>query len=40
MPRSSASQSMMTMVLAGVRGDCPRAGEKGEGGVVQAERPW
>jgi hypothetical protein len=32
LPRSSASQSMMTTVLAGVYGDCPRAGEEGEGG--------
>jgi hypothetical protein len=32
LPRSGASSSMMTMVLAGVRRDCPRAGEEGEGG--------
>jgi hypothetical protein len=30
--RSGASQSMMTTVLAGVCGDCPRAKEEGEGG--------
>jgi hypothetical protein len=32
LPRSSASQSMMTTVLAEVHGDCPRAREEGEGG--------